>query len=196
MAACPHCGKELDMSPRHPAPWWKYDPGPSANLGCGTLILIAIIVAMFSSRSAESVARLEQEVRNLQEKIDGLGEGIERLLPPAGNDLRGYDLRLMSWGDGSGVPASGKKLVILGIDNDSRLHIRSFDAEGKLSDTDETKLPPAQAGAIAALKQRISGLLLKHVLTSAEAIQLQRDLTSILDQTSPAQRGDLQNRAP
>jgi hypothetical protein len=71
------------MSPRRQVPWWKYDPGPTANLGCGTLILIAIIVAMFSSRSTESVARLEQEVRKLQEKIDGLGQGIEKLLPPA-----------------------------------------------------------------------------------------------------------------
>ena len=58
-------------------------PGPNANLGCGTLILIAIIVATFSSRNKESVARLEQEIRNLQEKIDGLGKGIEKLLPPA-----------------------------------------------------------------------------------------------------------------
>jgi hypothetical protein len=196
MAACPHCGKELDTSPRRQVPWWKYDPGPTANLGCGTLILIAIIVAMFSSRSTESLARLEQEVRNLQDKIDGLGEGIESLLPPAGNDLRGYDLQLMSWGDGSGLPASGKKLVILGIDNNGRLRIRSFDADGKLTDTEETKLPPAQTGAIAALKQRIPGLLPTHVLTSAEASQLQRDLTSILGQTPPAKRGDLQNRAP
>ena len=57
--------------------------GPTANLGCGTLILIAIIVAMFSSRGTESVARLEQEVRALEKKIDGLGTRIEKLLPPA-----------------------------------------------------------------------------------------------------------------
>jgi hypothetical protein len=196
MAVCPHCGKELVVSPRRKAPWWKYDPGPTANLGCGTLILIAIIVAMFSSRNTESVARLEQDLRNLQEKIDGLREGIERLLPPAGYDVREYDLRLMSWGGGSGVPASGKKLVILGIDNDGRLRIRSFDADGKLTDTDDMKLPPAQAGAIAALKQQIPGLLTPHVLTGAETMQLQRDLTSILGRTPPAQRGDLQNRAP
>ena len=94
MAVCPHCGKELDMSPRRQVPWWKYDPGPRANLGCGTLILIAIIVAMFSSRSSESVARLEQEVRTLQDKIDGLGHGIEKLLPPAQHgDLQKRALR-------------------------------------------------------------------------------------------------------
>ena len=54
----------------------------------------------------------------------------------------GYDLRLMSWGDGSGVPTSGNNLVIVGIDNDGLLHIRIFDAGGnRVTDTDETKLP-------------------------------------------------------
>ena len=42
-----------------------------------------------------------------------------------------FDLRVMSWGDGSGVPTSGNKLVILGIDNNDLLHIRIFDAGGK-----------------------------------------------------------------
>ena len=86
MVVCPHCGEELDVSPRPPrprVPWWKYDPGPTANLGCGTLILIALVVAMFSSGNKESLARLQQDVRALQEKIDGLGRGIEKLLPPA-----------------------------------------------------------------------------------------------------------------
>jgi hypothetical protein len=86
MFMCPHCGKELDVSPKPPRPkvsWWKYDPGPTANLGCGTLILIAIVVAMFSSGNTETVTRLKQEVRALQEKIDGLRRQIEKLLPPA-----------------------------------------------------------------------------------------------------------------
>jgi hypothetical protein len=47
------------------------------------LILIAIVVAIFSSRGTESVARLEREVRVIDEKIDGLGRAIEKLLPPA-----------------------------------------------------------------------------------------------------------------
>jgi hypothetical protein len=71
------------VSPRHKVPWWKYDPGPTVRLGCGTFILIAIIVAAFSSRNTESVEGLEQEVRVLHEKIDGLGKAIEKLLPPA-----------------------------------------------------------------------------------------------------------------
>jgi hypothetical protein len=47
------------------------------------LFVIAIIVAVFSSRNTESVDRLEQEVRALHEKIDGLGTVIEKLSPPA-----------------------------------------------------------------------------------------------------------------
>ncbi len=81
MSVCPHCGK--DMSPRAPSPWWKYDPGPTANLGCGTLILIAIVVAAVSSRGTDSVVQLQQQVRALEEKIDGLSKGIEKLRHPS-----------------------------------------------------------------------------------------------------------------
>ncbi len=70
------------------------------------------------------------------------------------------DLRLMSWGDGSEVPNSGIDFVIVGIDNNGLLHIRIFDAGGKcIIDTDETKLPGTQAGAISTLKQQLPGLL-------------------------------------
>jgi hypothetical protein len=72
----------------------------------------------------------------------------------------GFDLQLMSWGDGSGVRTTGKSLVILGVDTAGRLHIRIFDAGGKrVTDTDEAQLPGAQAGAVAALKQQLPGLL-------------------------------------
>ncbi len=82
MPVCPHCGNKLELTPLRQVPWWKYDPGPKTNLGCGTLILIAILVAMFSSGNSESVARLEQQIRALEQKVDGLGKGIEKLLPP------------------------------------------------------------------------------------------------------------------
>ena len=85
----------------------------------------------------------------------------------------GFDLQLMSWGDGSGVPTSGSNLVIVGIDNNGLLHIRIFDAGGNLvTDTDETKLPSTQAGAISTLKQQIPSLLPPHVLTGAEKAQV------------------------
>ena len=96
----------------------------------------------------------------------------------------GFDLQLMSWGDGSGVPASGNNLVIVGIDNNNLLHIRIYDAAGtRITDTDETQLP-AQAAAIATLKQQLPGLLPPHVLTDAEKAQVIAEATSIVGQTT------------
>ncbi len=96
----------------------------------------------------------------------------------------GSDLRLMSWGDGSGVPTSGIDFVIVGIDNNGLLHIRIFDASGKrITDTDETKLPGTQAGAISTLKNQLPGLLPPHVLPNAEKAQVLSKVTSITSQT-------------
>jgi hypothetical protein len=99
----------------------------------------------------------------------------------------------MSWGDGSGVPTSGSNLVIVGTDNNGLLHIRILDATGnKVTDTDETKLPATQAGAIRALKQRLPGLLPPHILIDAEKAQLITEAISIVGQTldrNPAAAG-------
>lgn len=106
-------------------------------------------------------------------------------LLPAGDDLR-----LMSWGDGSGVPTSGRSLVIAGTDNNGRLHIRIFDATGnRVTDTDETQLPPTRAEAIRTLKQRLPSLLPPHALSDAERAQLIGETTSIVGQTLPAGGG-------
>ena len=79
-----------------------------------------------------------------------------------------YDLLLLSWGDGSGVPTSGKNLVIVGTDNSGLLHIRIFDANSNLiTDTDETQLfnasssagLPAELALIATLKAELPSLL-------------------------------------
>jgi diacylglycerol kinase family enzyme len=103
----------------------------------------------------------------------------------------GFDLRLMSWDDGSGVPTSGKKLVVVGTDNNGLLHIRIFDAAGnRIEDTDETQLP-ARAAAIATLKQRLPGLLPPHVLTGAEEEQVIAEATSIIGQTRDDGVGDV-----
>jgi len=96
----------------------------------------------------------------------------------------GFDLQLMSWGDGTGVPTSGNNLVIVGTDNNNLLHIRIFDQDGnRVTDIDETKLPPAQAQAILTLKQQLPGLLPPHVMTDAEKAQVLREATSIAGQT-------------
>ena len=96
----------------------------------------------------------------------------------------GSDVNVVSWGDGSGVPLSGKKsLIIVGPDNKGQLHIRTFDDVGnRVMDTDETKLPGTQATAIATLKQQLLGWLPPHVLTDAEKAQVITELTSIVSQ--------------
>jgi hypothetical protein len=99
------------------------------------------------------------------------------------DDPGGFDLRLMSWGDGSGAPTSGKNLVVVGTDDNGLLHIRIFDAAGnRVNDTDATQRP-AQAAAIATLKQQLPGLLPPHELTDAEKAQVIAEATSIVGQT-------------
>src|SRR5262249_43477969 len=102
---------------------------------------------------------------------------------PQRNCVEGFDLRLMSWGDGSGVPTSGKRLAIVGLDDDGLLHFRVFDAVGIYRDTDETKLPGAQARAISTLKKRLPRLSAKKKLTIEEKAQVIREVPSIVGQT-------------
>jgi hypothetical protein len=125
------------------------------------------------------------------------------------NDVNlGYDLQLMSWGDGSNVPTSGQDLVIAGTDNFGLLHIRTFDAAGARTDTFETRdnrgashfvsadasgkalsdklesnLSTTQAGAIATLKHHLPVLLPPHVLSEAERDQVLSQATLITDPT-------------
>jgi hypothetical protein len=60
------------------------------SLGCGTLILIAIIVAMFSRSGDESdaIRDLHKEIQTLEQKIDNIG--VKPELPvqadPGGNN--------------------------------------------------------------------------------------------------------------
>jgi hypothetical protein len=122
-----------------------------------------------------------------------------------------FDLRLMSWGDGSGVPATGRSLIVVGTDNNRLLHIRIFDAAGVRTDTYEamqggelhlktadatgtvlsneleSSLPPTRAGAITNLKKQLPGLLPPHVPTSAEKAQVISETASIVGQTPPLQ---------
>jgi hypothetical protein len=86
----------------------------------------------------------------------------------------------MSWGDGTEVPSAGKNLVIVGTDEKNLLHIRFFDQNGnRVTDTDETKLPRAQARAILTLKKQLSRLLPPHVMTDAEKERVLRETASI-----------------
>jgi len=75
-------------------------------------------------------------------------------------------------------------LVIVGADGTGLLHIRIFDAGGnRVTDTDETKLTTAPAGAIPTLTGKLPGLLPPHVLTGAEKAQVITGVTSIVGQT-------------
>ena len=104
----------------------------------------------------------------------------------ASRTLEGYDLRLMSWGDGSEAPTSGSNLVVVGSDKDGLLHIRIFDAGGnEVTDLDENQMEATRAGAIASLKRKLTGLLPPHVLTLAEKARLVGEATSIVGQTDP-----------
>jgi hypothetical protein len=121
--------------------------------------------------------------------------------------INGYDLRLMSWGDGSKVPVSGRGLVIAGTDSNGLLHIRTFDPDGVrtdtyealeggtlhlvsadasghvLSDSPESSLSAARAQAITALKEQLPGWLPPHDLTQAEDTQVRGEATLITGQT-------------
>src|SRR5512135_1137225 len=95
----------------------------------------------------------------------------------------------MSWGDGLRGPTTGKNLVVVGTDNNGLLHIRTFDAVGRrIKDTNETRIP-AQAAAIATLKQQLADLLPPHVLTYCEKEQVIAEVTSIVDQTQRSVSG-------
>ena len=95
----------------------------------------------------------------------------------------GFDLRLMSWGNGTEVPSSGSNLLVVGTDGSGLLHIRIFDATGNRSeDTDETRLP-GQAADISTLKHRLPGLMPPHALTDAEKAEVIEKATSIVGHT-------------
>ena len=94
-----------------------------------------------------------------------------------------FDLRLMSWGDGSMVPTSGKSLVVVGTDHDDLLRIRIFDATGnRLPDKDETQIPD-QVTHIGSLKQQIAGLQFPYVLNEDEKDRAMEQVSRIVDLT-------------
>lgn len=47
------------------------------QLGCGTLILIALIVLFFSNSNSSRTANLEAQIHNLQSQIDKLQNSID-----------------------------------------------------------------------------------------------------------------------
>lgn len=91
MFRCPHCRQEIETGPEVKRPWWQYNPGPTVNLGCGTLILIAIIVAIFSNTGDDGrqLRALHDKVQTVERKIDMLGDQIRKLPAPANRQAGG-----------------------------------------------------------------------------------------------------------
>ena len=73
MPICPHCGHEIEGS-------WYRDKG--ASLGCGTLIIIAVIVSVFSSDGRGEVSRLSQKVDNLTTLVEEIHTSITDTAEP------------------------------------------------------------------------------------------------------------------
>jgi hypothetical protein len=121
--------------------------------------------------------------------------GASRAMSTWNDRWGGFELRLMCWGDGSGVPASGNHLVIIGIEPDSRLHIRIFDTNGhRVMDKDDSELSKTHPDAISALKQRLPGLLSRE-LSGDEKTEVITQVRSIAGQTRWGQDRDLRVEA-
>jgi hypothetical protein len=76
MFPCPHCHKpiEIGIAPDGKVPWYKFEPGNAqVSLGCGTLLLIAIIVAFCSGGISDTeFESLRRDIERLEKKIDAL----------------------------------------------------------------------------------------------------------------------------
>src|SRR5208283_714039 len=94
--------------------------------------------------------------------------------------FQGLDVQVMSWQDATKVPNSGNKLIIIGTDSQSQLHIRIFKSDGKHINRDETQLPSGEAEAISTLKQYLSGLKSPDKLSDEEKAHITTEVESIL----------------
>jgi hypothetical protein len=79
-----HADQPIQPRREKPARVWLAE-GQNVSLGCGTLILIAIIVAIFSNRNSVDLApvtsRLEvmdQKLQHLEQQLQKLDQKLER----------------------------------------------------------------------------------------------------------------------
>ena len=71
MLVCPHCNQEIEVSAAKDVSWWRHQStNRGVSLGCGTLIIIAIIVAVFSDDSG---------ISNLSRQVDELTVIVEEI---------------------------------------------------------------------------------------------------------------------
>jgi len=82
MPICPHCGQESGPPQPPLVPWWKLNLAPhNVNLGCGSLIFIAIIVTFCSGGFGLSgkIDRLDAYIQELEKKIDKVDKDIGQI---------------------------------------------------------------------------------------------------------------------
>ena len=85
MFRCPHCDKSIEITsgqPEHKKSFWQSQYGSSVSLGGGSLIAIALIVAVCSGTSTRGTTGVQNDIRNLDRKI----ERIEQMLTELKNE--------------------------------------------------------------------------------------------------------------
>ena len=87
MIICPNCKSEIQVPRTETVRSFQFSNPSNATLGCGTFILIAIVVAIFSGNPSLSadIRRLETEVQQLEGKIDELNALLREAQTPAEN---------------------------------------------------------------------------------------------------------------
>lgn len=79
---CPHCREPIEVhSGIQPPPesvWMSLTNKP-VSLGCGSLLAIAIIVAICSGTSTRGVSEVRGDIRSLDEKIENLERMVRQL---------------------------------------------------------------------------------------------------------------------
>jgi multidrug resistance efflux pump len=109
---------------------------------------------------------------------------------PEGTWVKGPDLRLMGpVNDLNGIPTAGKSVIILAV-VDQVLHLRLFDADGKMvADTDEKALTD-RASKVDDLKEELEDLWPPHQPTPSEKFTVVTTVTALLG-PAPLNMGDL-----
>jgi outer membrane murein-binding lipoprotein Lpp len=78
MLSCPYCNQELEVAvSRQESAFWRRNLTP--GLGCGSMIAIAVIVAMFSRGNSDDIERLSREVQHLNASVTALDQKLTTL---------------------------------------------------------------------------------------------------------------------
>ena len=110
-----------------------------------------------------------------------------------------YDLRLMLWGNGSGVPTSGNNLAIVGVQyfNDLPFYrIRYFDVGGKVREYDGRASLGTNIDEEMARAKQLSALLPPHEMTGAEKAEVTGIVTEIIGHPDTQVQPRVRRRLP